>query len=190
MRREQLFSSLMYFGVATLSVGLAFALSLKFMTKSHSQEPSDASGLGSVQGVGTTAPAENNPNALAPPTANSNPSDLSDLQGFLEPFLYDASNRRDPFQPFIEFREERGLRPISKFDVDDFTLVGILWDNRDPKAMFIDPEQKVHIIGRDESIGRRNGYIAAIREGEVVVVESQRKQGDIVYKTKVIALSR
>lgn len=177
MKREQLVSLLMYSLVAFVSVGMAFAISLKFLTKSHSQ---------------TTPPGTNPPAdaPLQPPSAESNNAEISDLQGFLEPFIYDASNRRDPFQPFIEFREDRGIRPTSKYDVDDFNLVGILWDNKDPKAMFIDPEQKVHIIGRDESIGKRNGYVAAIREGEVVVVESQRKQGDIVYKTKVIALSR
>ena len=174
MKREQIVTLLTYCLVAMTSVGLAFAISLKFMTKSYSQQDSTNANSGGA----------------TPPSAAQNDSDMADLQGFLEPFIYDASNRRDPFQPFIEFREERGIRPTSKYDVEDFNLVGILWDNRDPKAMFVDPEQKVHIVGRDESIGKRNGYVAAIREGEVVVVESQRKQGDIVYKTKVIALSR
>ena len=33
-------------------------------------------------------------------------------------------------------------------------------------------------------------YIAAIREGEVVVVEAVRKRGDIIYRTRVLRMER
>ena len=56
--------------------------------------------------------------------------------------------------------------------------------------MFIDPEKQVHVAGRDESIGKRNGYIATIREGEVVVVESFRKDGEVLFKPKVLHIER
>lgn len=118
----------------------------------------------------------------------------AEVQGFLEPFIYDAKNRRDPFQPFVDVRPvetQQFLSPLQRYDLDEFRLVGIMWDVHDPKAMFVDPERQVHVVGRDESIGKRNGYIATIREGEVVVVESFRgKGGTLTFKPRVLHLER
>lgn len=177
MKKEQIFSLASYAVVGLLAVGFAFAISMKFLSRSFSQEPPTLPAAEAVQQV----------------VAQAESGDLDDLQGFLEPFLYDGTGRRDPFQPYSEYRPEESGRPIQptqRYETEEFQLLGIMWDIRDPKAMFLDPEQKVHVVGRDESIGRKNGYVAAIREGEVVVVESQRKQGDIVYKTKVMKLNR
>jgi type IV pilus assembly protein PilP len=137
----------------------------------------------------------------APGTALSAPprpggSELSELEGFLEPFIYDVVNRRDPFMAWAEFvpndvaTPTRPLSPAQRFDLDQLRLVGIMWDIKDPKAMFMDPEQDVIVLGRDEGIGNRNGYIASIREGEVVVVEAIRKRGDVIYKTRVLRIER
>jgi type IV pilus assembly protein PilP len=125
---------------------------------------------------------------------------INALEGFLEPFIYDIVNRRDPFQPYAEYQPSiaaaedngppRALSPAQRWDLDQLKLIGIMWDIKDPKAMFLDPEEDVMILGRDESIGNRNGYVATIREGEVVVVEAIRKRGDIIYRTKVIRIER
>ena len=64
-----------------------------------------------------------------------------------------------------------------------------MWDVKNPKAMFIDPNNTVHVIGVDERIGRNNGYVAVIREGEVVVVETQRLRGELIYTTRVLRIS-
>ncbi|MGE0527148.1 MAG: pilus assembly protein PilP [Bdellovibrionales bacterium] len=134
--------------------------------------------------------------AQAPAQPESPNSGIADLEGFLEPFIYDIVNRRDPFQAYVEFvpvEDEgppRALTPAQRYDLEQLKLVGIMWDIKDPKAMFMDPDQEVLILGRDESIGNRNGYIAAIREGEVVVVEAIRKRGDIIYRTRVLRIER
>jgi type IV pilus assembly protein PilP len=144
------------------------------------------------------APTEVNPAAAAQQDveADNRPGHpTSELEGFLEPFIYDIVNRRDPFMPYAEFAPEntgngRPLTPAQRFDLDQLKLIGIMWDVKDPKAMFQDPDKEVMVLGRDEGIGNRNGYIAAIREGEVVVVEALRKRGDIIYKTKVLRIER
>lgn len=125
-----------------------------------------------------------------------------DLQGFLEPFVYDPRGRRDPFKPYggiMEsspkstsplFAEDTG-KPLQSYDLDQFKLVAVMWDTRTPRAMFIDPKAQIHIVGRDERIGRRNGYIAAIREGEVVVVELiKNEENQSNYSTKVLRIQR
>lgn len=122
---------------------------------------------------------------------------IAELEGFLEPFIYDIVNRRDPFQAYAEYvpaddsgGPPRALSPAQRWELEQLKLIGIMWDIKDPKAMFLDPEEEVMILGRDESIGNRNGYIAAIREGEVVVVEAIRKRGDIIYRTRVLRIER
>ncbi len=125
-----------------------------------------------------------------------------DLQGFLEPFVYDPRGRRDPFKPFGGIVDDgvrmegplladENMKPLQSYDLDQFKLVAVMWDIRTPRAMFMDPKAQVHIVGRDERIGRKNGYIAAIREGEVVVVEQiKNEENQSSYSTKVLRIQR
>lgn len=118
-----------------------------------------------------------------------------ELESFLEPYIYDPKGRRDPFRPYVETAPlEQGelsgpLLPLQQFDLDQLTLVGIIWNVNDPKAMFVDPRKQVHVVRRDERIGRRSGYIAVIREGEVVVVEAVNVNGDLMYSTRVLKIN-
>ena len=176
--------------------------------------PPNPGGPGAPQVPGTPPPVPGTPPggpqaptgapipAPPPPPGDAGPNaGITQLEGFLEPFIYDIVNRRDPFLPFADFipraegsledaGPQRALSPAQRWDLDQLHLIGIMWDIKDPKAMFLDPEQDVMILGRDESIGNRNGYVATIREGEVVVVEALRKKGDIVYRTKVLRIER
>jgi type IV pilus assembly protein PilP len=119
----------------------------------------------------------------------------SELESFLEPYIYDPKGRRDPFLPFVETKplqegELAGpLLPLQQFDLEQLKLVGIIWNVNDPKAMFTDPQNQVHVVRRDERIGRKNGYIAVIREGEVVVVEAVNVNGDLMYSTRVLKIA-
>jgi len=123
------------------------------------------------------------------------PNEGISLEGFLEPFIYDPKGRRDPFQPYVDVPQlqEGGLAgpllPLQQYDVDQLKLIGIIWDVADPKAMFVDPKGQVHVVRRDERIGRKNGYIAVIREGEVVVVEAVNVRGDFMYSTRVLKIA-
>lgn len=187
MKREEVAPLLSYVIASLVSVGLAFIVSLKFMGPTRAQEPPPASAA-----PATTAP----PDEPQPLTSAQASSGISELEGFLEPFIYDIVNRRDPFQAFAEFvplddsGPQRPLSPAQRFDLEQLQLIGIMWDIKEPKAMFVDPDKEVLVLGRDESIGNRNGYIAAIREGEVVVVEAVRKRGDIIYRTRVLRMER
>ncbi len=121
---------------------------------------------------------------------------ISELEAFLQQFNYSAEGRRDPFQPYEEVRitvsgEVLGpLLPLQRFDLDQLKLVGIIWDVTEPKAMFLDPGANVHLVGKDDRIGRNNGYIAVIREGEVVIIETTEAQNELMYSSRVIRLNR
>ncbi len=189
MNRAAWLQSLSYVAVAILSVGAALLISLQFIGGSRAQT-SDA-----TVPPDATATSEQG-EVPAGDVVEEGQKAMTDLEGFLEPFIYDMVNRRDPFKAYSEYDPEdssaplRPMSPAQRFDLEQLQLVGIMWDVKDPRAMFLDPDKEVLILGRDEGIGNRNGYIAAIREGEVVVVEAARRRGEIIYKTRVLRIER
>jgi type IV pilus assembly protein PilP len=116
--------------------------------------------------------------------------------GFMDPFPYDPRGRRDPFaQPIDDVPVEQGLShgpllPLQKFELGQLRLVGIIWDVRDPKAMLKDPEGRTHVIGPNTKIGTKNGYVAVIREGELVVVETVEQDGRLVSTAQVVKIAK
>ena len=116
--------------------------------------------------------------------------------GFLDPFDYDPRGRRDPFaQPVADVPVTPGavhgpLLPLQKFDVSQLRVVGILWNVKSPKAMIKDPDGKMHIVGPYTKVGPRNGYIASIREGEIVVVETIEQEGRLVSTAQVVKIAK
>jgi type IV pilus assembly protein PilP len=116
--------------------------------------------------------------------------------GFLDPFDYDSRGRRDPFaQPVADVPMAPGpvhgpLLPLQAFEVSQLRVVGILWNVRSPKAMVKDPEGKLHIVETNTKVGPRNGYIAVIREGELVVVETIEQEGRLVSTAQVVKIAK
>lgn len=216
IRREELLSVLSYVGVGAFSLALALWISSSLLTPAQTQEdpnmpqvetpPEDPN---TVEGDPSEAALPEDPAAEPPPPGAGEPS-LGDeasaqkeqiraeIQSFLEPFIYDPKGRRDPFKPYTEVlpAEESDMpagpvMPLQRFDLDQLQLIGIIWDVRDPKAMFLDPNSRIYTVGRDERIGRNNGYVAAIREGEVVVIEAfRRREGETLYTPRVIRMER
>ncbi len=199
MKKQDMLQLLAYTGVAVVSVGLAFVISMKFLGVTRAQD----AGAPPAEEAAQEPPGDAPPMEVPPPQEQAAPrampsgggGGLAEIEGFLEPFIYDVVNRRDPFLAYAEFvpSEDGPTRPMSpaqRFAIEDLKLIGVLWDVKDPKALFNDPENSILTLGRDDSIGNRNGYIAAIREGEVVVVEAIRKRGDIIYRTKVLRIER
>ncbi|MCB0393638.1 MAG: pilus assembly protein PilP [Bdellovibrionales bacterium] len=121
------------------------------------------------------------------------------LEGIIEDYNYNPDGKRDPFQPYDEDASlskvsvapnNEPMLPLERFDLEEIKLVGIIWGSNRPKAMFMDPDKRTHIVNTNERVGRNRGYIAAIREGEVVIVEPFGKDGDISYKTIILKLER
>ncbi len=129
------------------------------------------------------------------PSSDPNLKDSNDpLTGLLDPFEYQARGRRDPFtrptvdKPVAEGAYHGPFLPLQRFNLTDLKLTAIIWDVSRPKAMIIDPDQKVHIVGPNTKIGKNNGYIAAIREGEIVVVETTEEEGNLLSSTKILRI--
>jgi type IV pilus assembly protein PilP len=80
--------------------------------------------------------------------------------------------------------------PLQRFDLEQLRVIGIIWDVNNPKAMIIDPTGRGHIVAPKSRIGRNNGYILEIREGEIIVTEPLSKEGKITYLTRVIKIEK
>jgi len=146
-----------------------------------------------MQPPGQGLPPE--PGQGIPPVSEELPPNFENMQMTEEPspliqpspegYTYDPSGRRDPFKPYGQSQQTQApvvsredpekppvpTDPLQIFDVSQFRLVGIVWQVRSPKAVVRDPVGKMHMIYRDTKIGRNNGFVASIREGEVLVVE-------------------
>lgn len=120
---------------------------------------------------------------------------VSVLSGFMEPFEYDPQGRKDPFaQPAIEKPLPPGafhgpVLPLQKFKLEQLSLIGVIWDVSRPRAMFKDPSGKVHVVGPNAKLGDMNGYVAAIREGEVVVIETREEDGKLFSSARVVKIA-
>lgn len=119
------------------------------------------------------------------------------MQG--EDYRYDPTGKRDPFKVFRAMRVVKPESTASKVDVSDplqrweldrLQVVGILWDVRAPRAMVRDPDGALYTITKNSKIGRNEGFVAAIREGEVVVIEMRYDEGQSFKETRVMELKK
>lgn len=130
----------------------------------------------------------------APPVPPSPSTVTVSPDGFLEIFDYVVGPRRDPFEPPAV---ESGpgafsgpLLPLQKWDLDQLKCTTIIWDVARPMAMIRDPKGVVHIVSPNDKIGKNNGYVAVIREGELVIVEPIQNEGRVIFTTKLMKLAR
>ncbi len=115
-----------------------------------------------------------------------------------EGYVYDPSNRRDPFQPYAGVRNmivtknkiEIPLEPLQRYDLDQLKVVGIMWDVGRPRAVIADPAGQLHTVFRSQKLGRNNGQVAVIREGELVVVETFEDQGQVSKNARVLKIEK
>lgn len=118
------------------------------------------------------------------------------LQGIIEDYDYNPEGKRDPFEPFqapasISSGVVQGpVFPLQKYSLNQLNLIGIIWGVNSPLAMVKDPSGKLHYIRERDKVGNNNGYVAKIRENELIVVETFMINGEISTQTQIIQLAR
>lgn len=112
-------------------------------------------------------------------------------------YVYDPTGKRDPFKPFRIMRPQAKADkvdfvqdPLQRWEVDRLKIVGILWDVKHPRAMVKDPDGAVYTIMKSSKIGRNDGVVTAIREGEIVIVETKHDEGKLTKETRVLELKK
>lgn len=113
-------------------------------------------------------------------------------------YVYDPAGKRDPFKAFKTIRvaapdktkHSELLEPLQRWELDRLLVVGILWDVGKPRAMVRDPDGAVFTVVKNTKIGRNEGFVAAIREGEVVVIETKYEDGNAIKEPRVLELKK
>ncbi|MFN8791036.1 MAG: pilus assembly protein PilP [Bdellovibrionales bacterium] len=110
-------------------------------------------------------------------------------------YAYDPTGKKDPFKPYRAPRargDNRPLAPIdplTQVDISTLQLVAIMWNTTRPRAVVRDTQGRVFTIFKNNRIGRNDGIVVDIREGEVVIVEKfDDGLGNIVREPKVMQM--
>ena len=122
------------------------------------------------------------PNNLSPTVspATLRPAALGQVEGL---------SQRDPFRLpqylILKIKEKAIVTKVELAGIDDnaepirrwalgaYQLVGIIWDVKKPKAMFLDKSNTIHMLHIKDHIGNGGGFINSISNGEVVVIENK-----------------
>ena len=93
-------------------------------------------------------------------------------------YTYDRTGLRDPFRSF-EWEErsrlaldiaERG--PLEQFDVNQLSLLAVVWNTGSARALVQDPAGNSYIVGQGARIGKNEGRVIDIDDNLIVVKET------------------
>jgi type IV pilus assembly protein PilP len=93
-------------------------------------------------------------------------------------YHYDANNKRDPFRSFrweqlkLEISDAEARGPLEQFDVSQLTVVGVVWNDNNARALVLDPSGMSYIVGKGTRIGKNDGRVTKIDDNLVVVRET------------------
>jgi Tfp pilus assembly protein PilP len=91
-------------------------------------------------------------------------------------FVYDPTDLRDPFRSFEWERDtlaEAEMRgPLEQFDVNQLSVVGVVWNVGNARALIQDPSGQGFIVGEGARVGKNEGRIIKIDDSVVVVKET------------------
>lgn len=114
-------------------------------------------------------------------------------------YVYDPKDRRDPFKPYgggelnLTDTNKKPVfveDPLQLFEIDRLSVIAIMWSVNKPRALVKDPSGKIHTVRQGTKLGLSNGEILAIREGEIVVMESKLVGGSLERSPKILTLSK
>ena len=144
------------------------------------------------------------PNANMPGTPVVEPiqnaEDIRDLMNdIMEDYTYSSAGKRDPFQSYVEIVSvdpnkgpvEGPVLPLQRYNIEQLNLVGIIWGGKKPMAMIVDETKKVYYVQENDRIGNAGGYIAKIRESEVVILELYKDiNGNDAYRSRLMKIQK
>lgn len=93
-------------------------------------------------------------------------------------YHYEAHGKRDPFRSFeweqlkLEITDAEARGPLEQFDVSQLTVVGVVWNDSNARALVQDPSGMSYIVGAGTKIGKNDGRVTQIDDNLVVVRET------------------
>ena len=137
----------------------------------------------------TTKPA---PSAAANEIATPASFDLSPQIDY----VYDPTGKKDPFKPYRaprvrgDNRPSAPLDPLASVEIAQLRLVAVIWNTPKPRAVVTDALNRSFILLKNMRVGRNEGVVVDIREGEVVIVEKfDDGFGNTVREARILDIS-
>ena len=97
-------------------------------------------------------------------------------------FIYDPTNKTDPFRSFITVKEEKLEKEREKpktyletLELSQLTLTTIVISDKGRWAMVKDSKDQGHVIKEGTPIGTNGGIVYRIKEGEVIIREMENE---------------
>ncbi len=119
---------------------------------------------------------------------------ISEIQQYLQPFQYNREEYRDPFEtqgsgsPLKPGQVYGPFLPLQTYRLSEFKLKGLMWGIKNPVAIFRAPDGEEYRLGVKDYIGENFGYVATIREKEVVIIQTIEENQKRYSTTKVVFL--
>lgn len=196
---------------------LILILPLLWVVYAISQEPAlnAAPTAGAAETVPAPPAAPEIPTDIPANVPPAQPEESTDAANHIfspsnDAFIYDPTGKRDPFDPNLGgpteaapaptieepemptetiVRRDRPLDPLEAYDLAQIKVEAVIWDTKSPRAMLRDPQGGVHYVKIKSRIGKKDGFVVAIREGEVVVVEyAPDSNGQFIKTFKALEL--
>lgn len=93
-------------------------------------------------------------------------------------FHYEPVGKRDPFRSFeweqlkLELSDGNTRGPLEQFDVSQLSLVGVIWNAHNARALIQDPSGMSYIVAEGAKIGKNSGRVTSIDDNLVVIKET------------------
>ncbi len=91
-----------------------------------------------------------------------------------EAYVYRSEGKRDPFRSFQLQQEEEpeiSFGPLGDYDLSQLSVVAVIWDTRNPRALVTDPGGRSFMITTGSRIGKNDGRVLQIEDDLVLVQE-------------------
>ncbi len=103
--------------------------------------------------------------------------DKTEFAGSGSDYVYDATDKRDPFRSFRweraqEVAAEGTLGPLEQFELEQLNVTAVIWSTRRPRALVEDPSGRAYIVHEGTRIGKNDGLVIHIGDNLVLVKET------------------
>lgn len=148
-------------------------------------------GLFVLAACGESVPTGGN---VTPPKAPPPKAAATEGAVAAEEYYYNPAGKRDPFASFLQRERLDTVRedapPLQRWDIDKYSLRGVIWNTQSPRALMVDPEGTGHVIRIGTYVGRNWGKVTSISEGCVVITEEyQTIDGELVVNPVTVCFA-
>ena len=97
-----------------------------------------------------------------------------------EEFTYNPIGKRDPFRSFLAFTSDNSIidniprTPLQRYDIEQYTLTGIISGIDRPRALVEDPTGIGHVMELGDYIGTNWGKVTSIEDSMVIITEEYK----------------